>query len=333
MTTINAVEAKQVEDNQPVEDLVSFIPGIDHATSVPVLHAKDLDEKTFLQWVYEGKPCLVKGAVSHWPAVQKWRDKHHWFSVCKNFELKVFPHSNHNNFNVYKGEKMRFHDAIERLFDNRDHTFSIPTDEIKPKGNFEGVLKDIAGFKFFPSPPMPREYYRSRAFIYRRAATAWHYHGIDETLMCQVKGTKRVAVLPPDIPTPKKVMYYLQNELYMEGVKLDPNLDLKPMIADVEEGDALYIPPYWFHAVVPLGGEIGFTLAYCWKSPWIRFGNLGNYFVRKTYKNGAWPPRPITPALPFIAVYTAALYYFRKLKTTLSNGRTTAKTKATQHRH
>jgi len=322
-----------VDNNQPTEDLFSFIPGIERAAPVPVLHTKDLQEQTFLEWVYDSRPCLVKGAVSHWPAVQKWRNKEYWLSTCKNFDIKIYPHSNHNNFNLYKGEQTRFHDAIGRLFDNRDHILSIPTDAITEGSNWGGLLKDMTGFKFFPAPPMPREYYRSRAFIYRRAATAWHYHGIDETLMCQVKGTKRVAILPASIPNPRKVMHYLQNELYVDGARLDGLPDLKPMIVDVEEGDALYIPPYWFHAVVPLGGEIGFTLAYCWKSPWLKFGNLGNFFVRRLYRNGLWPLRPVTPVLPFIAVYSAARYISRKLTKTLSSGRTSVQTKTTQHRH
>ncbi|HTI10445.1 MAG TPA: cupin-like domain-containing protein [Puia sp.] len=294
--------------------LFDFIPDIQNAARAPIVYAEDLTTEVFQhKWVDNNRPCLIKKAVQHWPAVGKWRSKDYWLSTCDNFGVTVFPHENHVDYSRIKGEDMPFYDAIERLFQNRDPVFSIPARKISGEKQVARLLDDIKGFHFLPSAPMPRDYDRQRLFIYRRAATAWHYHAIDETLMCQVNGAKRVALLPPDIPHPKNVIHYLRQERYLDGKPLDPSLKLKPMIADVEEGDALYIPPYWHHGVAPKDGEIGFTLAYCWASPWHKLGDFSNYFVRNLYKDAMWPLRKISPFVPFLGLYAGFLHLKRTL--------------------
>lgn len=296
-------------------DLFSIIPGINHASTVPVLDADTLTEEEFItNWVFPNKPCLIKGAVKHWPAVQKWKDHEYWLSICENFNIQVHLHQNYNSPDLQVGEEMTFYDAVERLFQNRDYIVSMPSEAVREGGRFASLLNDIKGFKFLTRSKMPRVYDRSRLFSYRRAATAWHYHPVDETLMCQVNGSKRVALLPENIPNAKYVIKFLREERHLRGEVMDKSLDLSPAIVDVDEGDALYIPPYWHHGVVPNDGKVGFTLAYCWSSPWHKFGNLTSYFVRKLYRDAMWPFKSISLFLPFIACYSFVLYLFEKSK-------------------
>jgi hypothetical protein len=294
----------------------TIIPGIETPLAVPVLTAATLKEEVFRKdWVAKNKPCLIKGAVKHWPAVQKWRNKSYWLENCGNFEVNVYPHQNFIDRKRQEAghEKMLFHDAIERLFQNRDYVFSMPGEQIMDEGRFAGVKKDLGGFTFLPNAAMPRYYERLRFFIYRRAATNWHYHGVDETLMCQVNGVKRVALLSPQIPRSKYVTEFLKNESYLDGATLDKTHDLRPLITDVEEGDALYIPPYWHHVVVPGDGEIGFTLAFCWRSPLHILGNFSNFFVRDLYRSGMRPFSLNTILLPFLGCYAGLLYCIKKI--------------------
>lgn len=155
-------------------------------------------------------------------------------------------------------------------------------------------------------------YDRMRLFLYRGAATNWHYHSTDETLMCQVKGAKRVGLFGPHVKDIGNVTRFLLEERQLEGEKLDSALDLSPYMADVEEGDALYIPPYWHHAVVPHDLEVGFTLACCWKSPLHKLGDFSNFFVRKLYADGMWPLKKISLVIPFYAAAAAFSHYFGK---------------------
>jgi len=41
----------------------------------------------------------------------------------------------------------------------------------------------------------------------------------------------------------------------------------------IEEGDAVYIPPFWWHGIDAAGPEPGITLAQCFRSPIHRFGD------------------------------------------------------------
>jgi hypothetical protein len=298
------------------EKLFSAIPGIENASGVAVLHADELEEDEFTKhWVNKNRACLIKGAVAHWPAVRKWKEKSYWLSQLDNFQIDVFPHENFNTpeFHDKGREVMNFHDAIERLYARRDPIFNMPSKEINRSSHFEPLKAEMKGFKFLPNPGLPRAYPRMRIFIYRGASTAWHYHDADETLMCQVNGAKKVAILPPSIPRVREVAEFLKSEQYLKGKSLDPSLKLNPSIVEVGEGDALYIPPYWFHAVVPVDQEIGQTLAFCWKSPWHKIGNFSSYFVRKLYKTAFWPFNLYTLFLPFLAVYAGTSFLVGKL--------------------
>jgi cupin-like protein len=302
------------EKKQYGDDIFSVIPGFEKASAVPVLDAAVLTEEVFKRdWVSKNKPCLIKGIVKHWPAVGKWKNKEYWTDTCENVDVNVYPHINHNDPSRLNAEKMKFYDALERVYSSSDQIFSMPGETITEDGRFSGVIKDMPGFACLPSSEMPRVYDRRRFFMYRRAATAWHYHGIDETLMCQVKGAKKVALLPPDIPRAKYVTRFLHDELHLEGRTLDKSLELRPCITEVMEGDALYIPPYWHHAVIPCDGEIGFTLAFCWRSAWYKLGDFSNYFVRDVYRQGIWPFTKFTPFLPFLGMYAGISYCVKKI--------------------
>jgi hypothetical protein len=299
------------------DDLFSIIPGIEKAATAPFVNASELSAHEFNEkWVKYNKPCLIKGAVKNWPAVQKFKDPDYWLTVCGDFDMRVFPHMNHNDWDRQKmdSEQLSFHNAIKRLFSEEDYILSIPSETITNDNRFSELVKELPGFSFLSNTIKPRMYNQRRFFMYRRAATAWHYHNIDETLMCQINGTKRVALLPPDIPQAKKITEYLTNENYLDGRKLEDSLNLEPIITLVNEGDALYIPPYWHHAVVPDDGEVGFTYAHCWKSPWYKFGDFSNYFVRKLYKDGLWPIKLVSIIMPFLAVYTGIMFGLRSMK-------------------
>lgn len=299
-----------------MEKMFSAIPGIEYAAEVPVVYAERLTESEFKNdWVQKNKACLIKGAVAHWPAVEKWRQKEYWLTQLNDFDVDVFFHSNFVTPELHNREKenITFHQAIERLYAHQDAVMSLPSKEIKEGSDFYPLKNEMHGFYFLPTPGLPRVYPTRRIFIYRGAATSWHYHDVDETLMCQLNGTKRVALLPSGIPKTRRVINFLNSESYLEGEKLDADIKLKPFMIDVASGDALYIPPYWYHAVVPVDDEIGQTLAYCWKSPWHKFGDVSNYFVRKLYRSALWPLNLYTFFLPFLAVYAGASFSIRKI--------------------
>lgn len=308
------------EDVQEMEELCreffSIVPGINKpGTIVPVIDAADLTEQVFKkEYVAKNRPILIKNAIRHWPAMKKWRDINFWKTEFDNFKVDVFTHQNYNDpqLQAQGKEEMPFHAAMERLFANRDHIFSMPAKKITQKTNFARLIEDAPGFPFLTAPEKPRVIPQRRLFIYRRAATAWHYHDIDETLMCQVKGSKKTAIFPPGVPQIEYLSKYFAEERYLKGETLDKSLDVKPAIVDVNEGDALYIPPYWHHGVVPGDSELGFTLAFCWPSPLHILGNFSSYFVRDLYKRKLWPSGRRRMLLPLIKAKAAMSYMVKK---------------------
>lgn len=47
-----------------------------NAAQVPTLNAGELSEAVFkAEYVAHSQPCVIKGAVNHWAALKKWRDK------------------------------------------------------------------------------------------------------------------------------------------------------------------------------------------------------------------------------------------------------------------
>ena len=320
---VQDMERKTVESNATSnfngfgDDLFTIIPDIEKAKGVPVVDAHDLSKSEFYKnWVSKNKPCLIKNAVKHWPAVHKFKNLDYWLSTCDDFDISLYPHMNHmvkerHNANLIE---TTFYDAVKRLFKNQDFILNLSRNEISETNQFSKLIKEMPDFTFLSNELKPRGYPHRRFFMYRRASTAWHYHNMDETLMCQVNGAKKVALFSPKIPGVKKIAKYLTKERYLEGETLDPSITVDPMIANVEEGDALYIPPYWLHGVAPVDGEIGVTLAYCWGSPIHILGDFSNYFVRKFHENRFWPLNRHTFTTPFIGVYAAVLHMFYKLK-------------------
>jgi Cupin-like domain len=301
----NSQEKTPVRSVPGYETYFTGMTGVNITQNLPVLEADTLTHEVFTQdWVSNNRACLIKGAISHWPAIQKWRDKDYWLSNCENFEVNAFTRDNFIDLKreMDKGIKMNYHDAMERLYSGTDDIFSMPSEVINDKNRFAGISKDITGFKFLLKHPRPRWSQQMRFFTYRRAATAWHYHDMDETLLCQVNGTKRVVLLSPDIPDAEYISDFFLQERYLNGEKLTPSLKLNPILVDVEEGDALYIPPYWHHLVVPVDGNIGFSVAFCWASPFHILGNLRSFFVRRMYKNIMTPFSVRCLFIPFMGL-------------------------------
>nr|BFF38252.1 hypothetical protein BACY1_00570 [Tenacibaculum mesophilum] len=305
-------------ENPYYKELFSFIPGIENAEGITTVEAETLTEKEFLEkWVSKNEACLIKGAVKKWPASKKWKEKKYWKSFSKDFNIFINMQRNYNDRELNNSKKFEtsFHKVIDRFFSEEDpnEILSLPAEIIDKRYVFAPLGDEIPGFHFLKNPRKTLGYPPLRFFLYKNASTAWHYHDVDETLMCQVKGDKLVCLLRPDVPNAKKVTPYLNNEEYISGKNLDGIKDLKPILVEVKDGDALYIPINWFHAVIPTESKVGVTLAYCWGNSFHKYGNLTNYFVRRMYRQVLWPVGIYTFLMPFLGVYSVLSYGFNKL--------------------
>jgi len=305
-----------------LDPIFENIPNIKNSTSasIPQLDVDQLNEKTFIkEFVEKNQPCLIKGAIKHWPATNLWKKKEYLIKNCsKTHKTFYFPHMNYTTWDKMKEGKTekKFSDIIELLHSTEDTNkiISVPTMELTKDGPYSTIYNDVKDFTFLHSPPNPLGYPKHRCFLYKGAGTGWHLHHADETLMCQIHGTKKVAMLQPDTFTNNIVHDAFTNETYLENKDLFKHKDvdnLKPIVIEVNVGDALYIPPFWWHAVVPIDNDFGITLAHCWRSPLHIMGNLSYPAVREIWKNILSPPHRkifIVPLLGSISIIAQIIY-------------------------
>ena len=244
------------------------IPGMKQAEPVAVLRAEDLPESVFFRdHVSNSRPCVIKGAVRHWPASRHWREADYLKNLCGHYDVLFFPHENHITFNRMMAEKqdMRFDEALDRLHSAQTGVASLGLTQ-----DFPEMRRDIGGFSFLTKAEPSFFYSPVRYFIHRNAGSAWHYHPFDETLMCQVVGAKKVGLLNARTLFQKEVQEIFFREDYFDDPFQFEKLDhagLRFFSAIVEEGDALYIPPLWWHGVSPVSESFGITAAVPWRSP------------------------------------------------------------------
>ena len=73
--------------------ILKNVPGMAAAAPVAVLQASALTEQAFKsEYVAGSRPCVIKGAVSHWPALRKWRDRDYLKQVCGRQPVPFWPH-------------------------------------------------------------------------------------------------------------------------------------------------------------------------------------------------------------------------------------------------
>jgi hypothetical protein len=243
------------------------VPGMKHAAPIAQRRAEELNQASFMaEYVSRSQPCLIKGAVSHWPARQKWRDLAYMKSRSGHHQVYYYPHENYASL-VRQAEDetlMTLGDALDRL--------TAPDTRIGFVGTATPVevMADISGFNFLEKVPPAFFYPYIRYFLFRNAGTTWHYHPFDETLMCQVVGAKKVGLLSLDNPHHIAVRdIFFREDYYNDPSCFEAfgNAGLNWFSATVEEGDALYIPPLWWHGVVPVEDAFGVTAAVPWSSP------------------------------------------------------------------
>ncbi len=254
------------------------------SSQVATTEADVLTAERFQSHVDESRPLLVRNALASWPAVSRWADRSHLRTALGGREFVVhrrpvpemkwrretWPERFGNLTGPGDGESLDFA-AFEAAATSDEFvfTYAVELDETTSLG----PLADDAGdFHFLPRPAAPRYYGRLRAFLHGRSYTDWHVHPNDETLMCQFGVRKRVSLLPPTQRTWDVLIHVARQETYLGPASPDEHPDLRtlsPIVLDVRPGDALYIPPHWWHAVEcpTADGGIGVTVAYCWGSP------------------------------------------------------------------
>ena len=247
--------------------VLTNVPGMKSASAVPELDARNLSEDVFNRdYVANSRPCVIRGAVKHWAALEKWRDKEYLKHRSGQHLVSLFLCELHATKRRIAGRErvIPFAEAIDCLHSERIERgivgFPVPAE----------ILSDVGDFSFLRNADPAFWYHRVRGFFYRRAGTAWHLHQFDETLTCQIIGSKKIGLVSSDNPFNFDLRYIFLTEDYYDDPAAFAELDgvnLPWLSVTLEEGDALYIPPLWWHGVAPQTNSFGITTAVTFRSP------------------------------------------------------------------
>jgi len=217
-----------------------------------------------------GTPVVLEGVASHWPAVKKWRERDYILDVVGD---RTVP--------IEVGETY-VHDAwTQKLMTVREFV-----EEYVERAREDGAPGDVGYLAqheiFEQCPELKRDIEEPMYCVLGtggvNAVNAWFgpAHTVSpahtdphHNLLCQVVGAKRVRLFAPS-ETPR--MYPHVESKMSNTSRVDvmrPDLNEFPEFASAAffdatllPGDALYIPPGWWHHVRAL--DVSFSVSYWW---------------------------------------------------------------------
>lgn len=289
MSKAHPVDAPNLEQDEPWS--FAHTPNYARARPLESIDAGALSEAQFQRdYVMQNRPCVLRGAVRHWPACTKWATPGYLKERCANPPMSArtepmpqYIHAAHDAIRdtLLKRfddthHQMAFHDFLDQA-QAAPRQLVLGSVDLSVHSPVGPLHEDLGDFPFLKTLSASRMYPAHRAFIYRHSYTDWHYHATDEALMTQVVGTKEVLLLPPDQRTWDALWPVVCQTGFLYGVdqqRFPLYGAIEPLRVVVEAGDALYIPTYWWHAVASIDNQFGVTVAATFKTPLHVNGNL-----------------------------------------------------------
>lgn len=270
-------------DSADSGEFLRRFPHYADASAVEEITPAEAVERFFSDFVAEHRPCVVRGAVGHWPAVSQWgpeflREEIGSLPVGTSGPGVLFEPIVEIGLDrlIQPPNKMQFFeflDEVERS-DGRVQLYSEHLHALEP------LRKGLGPVDFLDEGALPSRFYGERFFVSKRGYTDWHVHFGDETLTAQLTGRKEFLFLPPDNST-----FSTMFAMARRGVWKIPEASwpadfaaLTPYRVVLEPGDAVYIPMHWWHAVEALDDDLNLTFARVFGSPsrWLAEVRLKN---------------------------------------------------------
>lgn len=239
---------------------------------------RDVDVRRFREEIVPaGRPAILRGLAADWPAVRtddpagylKRFDTGALQDALQaepGIEGKIGYTPDMAGFNFERGKA--------RVSEILDHLTAIAADPAPPTVATQAVPVDIALPGFSPENPMPLTIAPPRIWIGNRVAVATH-HDVNSNIAVVMAGRRRFTLFPPD---QVGNLYLGPFEFTPAGTPISladpeaPDLDRYPRfaealrhaeIAELEPGDALYLPHMWWHHVRSLD-PLSILVNYWW---------------------------------------------------------------------
>jgi len=196
---------------------LSQTPNYDNALCVEEVLPDGLTARTFHQeYTVGNRPCLIKGAISSWKATREWSKTDYLRKLCAGTTVKPRTKPQIEVFGV--GTPQRERCASERSQRDAAALASMPFEEFLTRATnarsevlyavvesdqqeFRHLEHDFTDFPFLYERKKSPFYCRWAVMFYKNSYADWHFHKFTEALLCQIKGTKEVLLLPSDRDT------------------------------------------------------------------------------------------------------------------------------------
>jgi hypothetical protein len=254
------------------------------ASSPRELAGRDLSsaEQFFHEVVEPCRPVILRGLVADWPVVQAAknspsavRDHLSPFDVGGQIEAfygepriagKYFYNDDLRGFN-FERKRMKFSDALGAMVSALEHpespsiyVGSVPTDSVLP------------GFSAQNPMPLLKGGVAARIWLGHASNVSSHYDAF-ENLACVIAGKRRFTLYPPEL-IGKLYVGPIDNTMAGQPVSLAASsapederyplfreVKAQALIAELNPGDALFLPKLWWHKVeslAPFNGLINY---------------------------------------------------------------------------
>ena len=223
-----------------------------------------------------GTPVILDALVKHWPAVTKWRDGAYLDEVVGDRTVPVELGKTYVD-DAWSQKLMTMREFMDAYVDDDDDD-----DDSTRRASGGADVGYLAQHELFEQCPELKRDIEEPLYCALGTGTvcavnAWFGPAHTESpahtdphhnLLCQIIGVKRVRLFAPS-ETPKM---YPRDAPMSNTSRVDvmhPNLDEFPLFVDVQHidatlypGDALYIPPGWWHRVE--AATVSFSVSYWW---------------------------------------------------------------------
>lgn len=247
--------------------------------------AENVTIETFRNEIFPANvPVLLKGVVSHWPAVLAGRtsptamiDYVRRFDIGKPVETMLGrPEIEGKFFYNEKMDGLNFVKMPESIGVTAQRILGISGQDKPPSFYIQSapVPEFLPGFARENTLELVDSSVPPRIWIGNRLTVQTHFD-LSENIACVVAGRRRFTLFPPE-QTPN--LYPGPFELTLAGppvsmVRLDqPDFDAYPnfreardhaLVAHLEPGDAIYVPYFWWHHVRTLD-DLNILVNYWW---------------------------------------------------------------------
>ena len=256
--------------------------------TTPVEVVENISKEDFIEHYYEPqKPVLIKNLTKGWKAFEKWNLDY----IQERAGDQIVPLYNNEatkgkQYSAEPATKMRLYDYIEILkkgpTDLRIFFYNILDNMPELAQDF--TYPDL-GLKFFKRLPV--------MFFGSTGSKVLPHYDMDlsDLLHFHFHGHKNVLLFPPE---QTKFMYRIPHSVHhLETIDLDiPDFEKYPGLkhlngleANMEHGDALYMPSGYWHYIKYLDGSFSLTIRAFSRRPKTFTKMLYNVFFMRAYDN------------------------------------------------